>query len=140
MKRSNRSQEGFTLVEIMVVLAVMAILAAVVIPNVGGFLSRGKDQAYAADQRMIQAAVDAWRSDTKSRSGNQWPVIASTNVISVPALTADNYLRGNDAVASANTSTMTGATNAVSGSYVWGINTSTGVVTSTPSYSSGVYP
>ncbi|MBI2862953.1 MAG: prepilin-type N-terminal cleavage/methylation domain-containing protein [Chloroflexi bacterium] len=140
MKGSRRSQGGFTLVEIMVVLAVLAILAAVVIPNVGGFLNRGKDNAYKADQRMLQAAVDAWRSNTRTRSGNQWPLVGSTNVISIPALVDENFLRGNDVVPSANTSVHTGATNNPSGTYTWGINTSTGVVTSTPSYSTGVYP
>ncbi len=124
----------------MVVLAVLAILAAVVIPNVSGFVNRGKDSSYKADQRMLQAAADAWRSDTRNRSGNQWPVVGSTNVISIPALVDGNYLRGNDVVGSANTSTMTGATNSPAGSYTWGINTTTGVVTSTPAFSAGVYP
>ncbi len=133
-------ERGFTLVEIMIVLAVLAILAAIVIPNVGGFLTRGKDNAYKADQRMLQATADAWRSDTRNRTGNNWPVIGSTNVISIPALVDGNFLRGTDVVASANTSTMAGATNSPSGSYTWGINTTTGVITSTPSYSSGVYP
>ena len=140
MKGSRRSQEGFTLVEIMVVLAVLAILAAVVIPNVSGFLTRGKDSAYTADQRLLQAAVDAWRSDTRSRTGNQWPLVGSTNVISIPALVSGNYLKGNDSVASANTSNMTGATNSPAGTYTWGINTTSGIVTSTPAFSAGVYP
>ncbi|MBI4322148.1 MAG: prepilin-type N-terminal cleavage/methylation domain-containing protein [Chloroflexi bacterium] len=145
------SQKGFTLIELLIVLAVLAILAAVVVPNVSGFLNRGKDTAYKADQRTMQAAVDAWRSDVTSRSGNQYPILDSdkTNIgtpsgsrnsyVDVAALYTSGYFRGADVVASANTSLNTSATNSPSGTYGWYVSV-TGTVMTSPTFSSGTYP
>ena len=55
-----RGQKGFTLIEILIVLALMAVLAAIVIPNVQGFLGRGKDDSYKVDKKTLQAAVDGY--------------------------------------------------------------------------------
>ncbi|MDO8689411.1 MAG: prepilin-type N-terminal cleavage/methylation domain-containing protein [Dehalococcoidia bacterium] len=140
MKKNIGSQRGFTLIEIMVVLAVIGIMAAVVVPNVTGFVGRGKSSTWTADQKALQTAVDGYWSDSKHQA--TYPLIASTNTISITALVTDGYLKGTDALPSANTSTLTGATNSQSGSYTWGIITSTGVVSSTPAFNSAspVYP
>ncbi|MBI2934373.1 MAG: prepilin-type N-terminal cleavage/methylation domain-containing protein, partial [Chloroflexi bacterium] len=80
MFRLTRSSKGFTLVELMIVLAVLAVLAAVVIPNVSGYLGRGKERAWDADRDILQSAVDAWRTDIRNRAGNPWPVLTSPTV------------------------------------------------------------
>ncbi len=71
----KRGEKGFTLIEIIIVLAVMGILAAVVIPNVTGFLSQGKSRGWDADRGLLQAAVDSYRTDIGRRSGNPWPTL-----------------------------------------------------------------
>ncbi|MBI2919034.1 MAG: prepilin-type N-terminal cleavage/methylation domain-containing protein [Chloroflexi bacterium] len=142
---------GFTLVEIMIVLAVLAVLAAVVIPNVSGFLGRGKERAFDADKRLLQAAVDAWRTDIANRSGNPWPTVggvkgdladngvlgvdtstSTSTVIKVSLLTTGTYLKGNDVVKSCAYSNNSasppvnsggnGCSNVPVGSYVWYID------------------
>ncbi|GEM_PF-344448 len=139
----NTKSRGFTLVEIMIVLAVLAVLAAVVIPNVSGFLGRGKERAFDTDKRLLQAAVDAWRTDIANRAGNPWPTVGgvkgalsdnvllgvdtsatTSTVIKVSLLTTGTYLKGNDVVKSFaySTGTGTGATNSPVGSYVWYID------------------
>lgn len=75
MESLKKGTRGFTLVEILIVLAVLAILGAVVVPNVTGFLSRGKERAYIADKRILQAAVNAFRTDVTRRTGNPWPTL-----------------------------------------------------------------
>jgi len=145
MKKLIKRQKGFTLIELLIVLAVLGILAAVVIPNVTGFLSRGKERAWSTDRQVLQTAVDAWRSDVGARSGNPWPILAgdasclqnTPNVvpgtcntyIDIGALATDNYLKGADAVKSADTTQNTSATNNPSGSYGWFL-TDQGVVES----------
>jgi general secretion pathway protein G len=58
-----RSREGFTLVEILVVIIVIAILATLVAPNVFQHVGRAKDTTARAQMEMLGAAVDAYRLD-----------------------------------------------------------------------------
>ena len=154
MKNLISRQKGITLIEMLIVLAVMAILAAVVIPNVTGFLSRGKERGYSADQSILQASVDAWRSDVGARTGNPWPILgggasclsAAVNTTSpcntyvdIGTLATGEYLRGADAVKSADTAKNTTATDSPAGSYGWFIATG-GIVKSNPAFAAGTYP
>ena len=90
----KRGEKGFTLVEIIIVLAVMAVLAAVVIPNVTGFLGRGKERGWAADRDILQAAVDSYRTDINQRAGNPWPTLGG--LIGTPADTANGTANATD--------------------------------------------
>ncbi len=58
-----RSRDGFTLVEILVVIIVIAILATLVAPNVFQHVGRAKDSTAKAQMEMLGAAVDAYRLD-----------------------------------------------------------------------------
>ena len=69
MKTRPLKQKGFTLVEIMIVVAIIALLAAIAVP---GFLrARKRSQASRIlnDLRMIDAAVDQYAIET-NRSTN----------------------------------------------------------------------
>lgn len=73
----KRGEKGFTLIEIIIVLAVLGVLAAVVVPNVSGFLGRGKERGWNSDRDTLQAAVDSYRTDVAHRAaaGNPWPTL-----------------------------------------------------------------
>jgi general secretion pathway protein G len=62
-RRSPRARGGFTLIEILVVVAVIAVLAALVAPNVFGHLGTAKDTAARAQMENLGAALDAYRLD-----------------------------------------------------------------------------
>ena len=51
----------FTLIELIVVIAVLGILAAIVIPNISNFQNKARDVQLTADTRNIQTALDMYR-------------------------------------------------------------------------------
>ena len=67
MRRSIRKpvmgQRGFTLIEMLVVIAVMGVLAAVVVPNVIGFIGGGQTQGAATELDIVQTAIDSMMVD-----------------------------------------------------------------------------
>ena len=132
-----KGQKGFTLIEILIVLALMAVLAAIVIPNVQGFLGRGKDDSYKVDKKTLQAALDgyytknsAYPSTGTNKSG--LPTPSNNSYINTDTLITDKYL--NDTPSSANTFNKSTAT----GTYGWYVDSS-GRVQSLPTYT-GAYP
>ena len=58
LKRLN-SEHGFTLTELLIVVAILGILVAVVLPNFTGLLSGAKTSGNAAELNIVQTAVDA---------------------------------------------------------------------------------
>ncbi len=69
LNKLNKSRAGFTLVEIMIVVAIIALLAAIAVP---GFLrARKRSQASKIinDLRLIDAAVDQYAIETNRQSG-----------------------------------------------------------------------
>ena len=139
---SSRSEGGFTLVEILIVLAVLGILAGVVVPNLTGFLGRGKDRSYTADQNVLQAAVNAYYTDTLARPGTgvKYPTVdgsggaaGANTYVNMTHLVSGNYLTG--VPTSASTDNPGGST----GSYSWYVDAN-GLVQSSPTYVTGTYP
>ena len=62
MRYARKRQKGFTLIELVVVIAILGVMAAIAVPMVNNFLASSKEQAYIADTATIQAAVDAYYS------------------------------------------------------------------------------
>jgi prepilin-type N-terminal cleavage/methylation domain-containing protein len=82
MKMNHRLRRtGFTLVEIMIVVAIIALLAAIAVP---GFLrSRKRSQASRIinDLRLIDSAVDQYSIETNKKTGDPVDVTDWTNYL-----------------------------------------------------------
>jgi general secretion pathway protein G len=62
--KPNRRRRGFTLIEILVVIVVIAILATLVAPNVFQHVGTAKSTTAKSQIEMIASALDAYRLDT----------------------------------------------------------------------------
>src|SRR5215510_1077046 len=66
MARKQTKRRGFTLIEILVVIVVIAILATLVAPNVFQHVGTAKTTTAKSQIEMMSSALDAYRLDTGS--------------------------------------------------------------------------
>ena len=90
----KRNRKGFTLVELVFVIAILGILAAIAIPRFGGFTAGAKEGAVEANHRTIVSAAQLYYANNKA-----WPASVTdanfTNEENNP-LIKDEYLTAND--------------------------------------------
>ena len=82
IKHITKQQQGFTLIELIVVIAIMGVIAAITVPMLTGYLDNSKENAYEADKRKIQIAVNAnysKLSNPKFTGKRQYPIWGRTN-------------------------------------------------------------
>ncbi len=63
IEKNRRQQSGFTLIEIMVVVVILAILGAVVVPNLLGNVDEARITKANTDIKSIETALDLYRLD-----------------------------------------------------------------------------
>lgn len=62
----KRNKKGFTLVELVVVIAILGVLATIAVPKLGGFRARGADAADRATAATIVKAAELYNATAKS--------------------------------------------------------------------------
>ena len=68
MKGLRRGEKGFTLIELLIVVAILGIIAAVVIPNLAGFMKTGQLNADRTEAENMKTAGLAYYADHSA-----WP-------------------------------------------------------------------
>ena len=62
----KKSDRGFTLVELLIVIVILGILATVTVFAVRGITNQGKESACAADKKTIEVAAEAYMAQKGS--------------------------------------------------------------------------
>ena len=75
-KRLDRSEEGFTLIELMVVVLIIAILLAIAIPTFLGARSRAQDRAAQSNLRNALTAEKTYYTDAQAYSATTTDITA----------------------------------------------------------------
>ncbi len=80
VKQVNRKNKGFTLIEMVIVVAIIAILIALAVPQVLRQINRSKIEADKANAKNIATAIQQWVSEggTFSSSVTTWEQITET--------------------------------------------------------------
>jgi prepilin-type N-terminal cleavage/methylation domain-containing protein len=74
----KRNKKGFTLIELVVVIAILGILAAILVPVISGFIETANQSADNANARLVYQAAAMWFAANNT---------ASTGTLAASALT-----------------------------------------------------
>src|SRR5580700_3443424 len=69
LQKLNRGKKGFTLVEIMIVVAIIALLAAIAVPNFLRARKRSQATRILEDLRLLDSACDQYAIENSKMSG-----------------------------------------------------------------------
>jgi prepilin-type N-terminal cleavage/methylation domain-containing protein len=94
-----RKNEGFTLIELMIVIAIIGILAAIAIPQFSAYRQRSYNAAAESDLRNAATAQEAYYVDAQhyvvdpqtNLTGQTYGLFISQNVTMDGALTTNGY-------------------------------------------------
>ena len=115
LQKLNKNRGGFTLVEIMIVVAIIALLAAIAVPNFLRARKRSQATRILEDLRMIDAAVDQYAIEANKVAGN-----------TVPWAAIQAYLKRGSNLYNLGTSVIGGAYNTMTFTVDGDISTPTG--------------
>ena len=57
LRRLFKNQKGFTLVELLAVIVILGIIAAIAIPSIGNIIDNSKEDAHEANAEMVVSAA-----------------------------------------------------------------------------------
>jgi general secretion pathway protein G len=84
LRAARQNQDGFTLVELLIVIVILGILAGIVVFAVNGITDRGEASACKADVKTVQVASEAYYAKNGSFAGDM-PALVTANLLqSVP--------------------------------------------------------
>jgi len=83
--RSRAARRGFTLIELMVVLAVIALLISIVAPNYIGRVTRAEEAVLQEDLNVMRDALDKYYADTGRYPETLDELVAKRYLRSIPS-------------------------------------------------------
>src|ERR1044071_9786508 len=97
MKKSNNSSQGFTLVEIMIVVVIIGLLAARAIPAFQKVRTSSQDKAVLNNARQLGAAADQYFLENGVSTVAQTSLVGATNYVkSLNLVAGETYPRSEE--------------------------------------------
>jgi type II secretion system protein G len=86
--RAKRNSKGFTLIELMIVIAIVAILAAILVPNLIRARSRSQLTGCTTNLKNIATALEMYNVDHTGRYPQDFTTLAPNYMKTIPACPA----------------------------------------------------
>jgi type IV pilus assembly protein PilA len=107
--RKKEGQKGFTLIELMIVIAIIGILAAIAIPQFVSYRQKGYNTQAKGELKSFYTACQAYFSDVPTSTGDCTAAQVAPNFIASPTVTltaaGGQAMNGTTSYHSAGTST-----------------------------------
>jgi general secretion pathway protein G len=93
MRRNSRQDAGFTLMELMIVMAIIGILATLAVPSFIGALKSAREAVLREDLHVMRAAIDSYTMDKQKPPDTLDDLVQNGYLRSIPQ---DPMTRTND--------------------------------------------
>ena len=134
IRNKRQGQKGFTLIELMIVIAIIGILAAIAIPNFISYRKRSYDTAAQSDLKNLMTAQEAYYVDNSTYKpiGTEGSDTSTTTIDLDTAATLKAYLsKGVHVTGTASSSGYSMSAYHSSGSGTWTVSGPGGSITKT---------
>ncbi len=119
--RRKPNQKGFTMIELMVVVVIVGILAAIAVPLYGKYVKNARVSECTGRMGEVITAAKAWAQENQDAAGNPlWPAGAG-GVVDLTATENFTYAITAGGGANANTTAMTITGSGIAGSKMEGV-------------------